>query len=74
MSGLMKEYDAIKLADLERKITEKADLLNKCIVKAIDSRDNTECERLKGLKAQCDAELRLIKYIKNGMSGEFHIC
>lgn len=68
-----KEYNE-KLNELKCKIKEKEELLFGQISKALADGDTSTYNRLKQMQLQCEAELRLIAYIENGMEGEFFIC
>ena len=69
------QLDEIKLEELYNKIRSKQNELLKEIHKALeDGLAESEIEHLKSLQLQCAAEVRLLKYLKNDMKGDFVIC
>lgn len=70
---IMKQYNATKLANIENKLNERVNILEKCIRQALSARHMTEYDRLKSEKDKCLAQIRLIEYIKNDMEGDFLI-
>ena len=69
------QLDEIRLEELYNKIRNKQYELIKEIYKASeDGLPESEIEHLKSLQLQCAAEVRLLKYIKNEMKGDFVIC
>lgn len=66
--------DNKKLKELKEKIENKEkELLNE-INHSLANRDESAYNHLKQLQLQCRAELRLIKYIEDGLEGDFMIC
>ena len=67
-------YDAEKLSELKKEISEKCDELLNEMNKAISDNDGSAYISLKQRELQCQAELRLIKHIENGFKDKFLIC
>ena len=74
MSKNTKTYDIDKLNDLKRAIKERETELFSEINVALGNNDTEAYTHLKQEQLQCTAELRLIRYLENGLEGDFTIC
>lgn len=69
------QIDEIKFNELYTRVKNKNNQLLDSINKAImDEQDNDTIDYLKFLQSQCAAELRVLNYIKDGMTGDFLVC
>lgn len=70
----MAEYNESKFNTLTDEINKKREELTDEISRSLGNGDTESYNRLKLLKSQCDAELRLLNYIKHDFNGDFFIC
>ena len=69
------QIDEIKFNELYTRVKNKHNQLLDSINKAIiDGQDDNTIDYLKFLQSQCAAELRVLNYIKDGMTGDFLVC
>lgn len=74
MEKLIKQYDSNKLQALKEEILEKNNEFKRDINHALAFGDREKYNELKQLQLQCEAEMRLIDYIEDGLKGYFTIC
>ena len=68
------KIDSSKLNILKEEIEEKNMELFDSISGALASGDTDTYNHLKQMQLQCEAELRLIRYIEDGMVDKFIVC